>query len=157
MQTDSIQVPPNFGHIGSLSLNRKISELKPPTPICLELETSVAKAINILQEHHIGCALVADNDGNLCGILTERDIVQKWINSGLPEDDTPVCEIMTENPQCLSPDSTIAAALYIMSKGGFRHLPLVDQSSKACGIISSKDVMDFIAMEFMRSMFTHKE
>lgn len=153
MESITDKIPQNFGNIGSLSLNRALSELDPPTPICVDQFTCVAKAIEILQECSIGCALVTDPHGKLCGIYTERDVVQKWIYSGLSDQDTPIKEIMTSDPAALPVNSTIAAALYVMSKGHFRHLPIVDQNQKPVGIVSVKDVMDFIAMEFMRNMF----
>ncbi len=147
------EVPANFGNIGSLSLNKPLTILNPPTPICVNVHDSIAAAIGVLQEHHIGCALVVDDDGSLVGIYSERDIVQKWVHSDLDADATTVEEIMTANPASLPTSGTVAAALYTMSKGGFRHLPIVDEDSKPVGILSIKDVMDFIAMEFMRNLF----
>jgi len=147
------QIPENFGNLGSLSLNKSIKLLNPPTPICVNQNQTIEEAIQILQENGIGCALATDDANRLAGIFTERDIVQKWLFSGVEAHQTKIVDIMTAEPATLSIDATIASALYVMSKGGFRHIPIVGPDQAPAGIISVKDVMDFIAMEFMKNMF----
>ena len=147
------QIPENFGTLGNISLNKSIMLLNPPTPICVEQNQTIEAATQILQEHGIGCALAVDENNKLAGIFTERDIVQKWLFSGVEAHQTKIADIMTADPATLSSSSTIASALYVMSKGGFRHIPIVNADNSPAGIISVKDVMDFIAMEFMKNMF----
>ncbi len=154
MTSRSIEtVPAGFGKLGSLALDKPIELLESPEPVCILETDSLKDAIEVLQGCRIGCAVVVDDQGKIKGILSERDIVIKWALSEADPAALPVTELMTADPASITNSSTIASALYLMSKGGFRHLPVVDDNGKPTGMISSKDVMDFISMEFMRQMF----
>jgi len=128
--------------------------LEPPTPLSVRESDTVRTAIELLQDYHIGCALVVDEIGKLKGIFSERDIVIKWALGDLPAEEVSIGEIMTPDPSYLTTDSTIAAALYVMSKGKFRHLPLTDEAGLPVGIVSVKDITDYICMQFMKNMFS---
>ena len=154
MQSSNDQIPQNFGQIGSISLNQNIMLLQPPTPLSVRETDTLHNAIVLLQDYHIGCAIVVDAVGKLKGIFSERDIVIKWALSDVPAEEVPIADIMTADPNFLTNDSTIAAALYTMSKGGFRHLPITDEAGLPVGIVSVKDVMDYISMQFMKNLFS---
>jgi CBS domain-containing protein len=51
---------------------------------------------------------------------------------------------MTRNPESLTPDDPIAFAMQLMSVGGFRHVPLVDSDGRPVGILSVKDIVDYL-------------
>jgi CBS domain-containing protein len=59
---------------------------------------------------------------------------------------------MTKDPIAQTPDITVAFALNLMSQGGFRHLPLVDERNIPVGILSVKDMMDFIVGSFVEGL-----
>ena len=59
-----------------------------------------------------------------------------------------VADYMTERPTAVTPEDPIAHALHLMSFNTIRHLPLVDADSKPVGIISFRDVVDFIERYF---------
>lgn len=147
------EIPKGFGRIGSLALDTPIDVLDPPAPLSVAESQTVQELIETLQGYHIGCALVVDADGKLKGIVSERDILMKWALTGTPADSTSITTIMTANPSVLDSNATVAAALYMMSKGGFRHLPIVDSENRPSGIISVKDIMDYIALQFMKNIF----
>jgi CBS domain-containing protein len=56
---------------------------------------------------------------------------------------------MTADPVRERPETTIAFALTLMSNGGFRHLPIVDDEDQPIGILSVKDVVDFLVQKMM--------
>lgn len=148
------QIPHNFGNLGNLSLVENIMVLDPPDPLTVLSSSSVRDAIELLQQWRIGCALVVDQTGKLQGIFSERDLILKWALSDTPPEDLGVTAIMSADPVTLDSSATVAEALYLMSKGGFRHLPIVDEAGAPTGIISVKDVVDHIAMHFMRNLLT---
>lgn len=152
MQSTNFSVPPGFGQVNSLALNKPLALLDPPSPVTVGATDNLQTAIELLQDCHIGCAVVTDENGALCGMLSERDILIKWIFSGVDASQVKVADVMTPEPAYIDCDATIAAALYMMSKGGFRHLPVVDTSNVPVGIVSVKDITDFISMEFMRNL-----
>ena len=67
------------------------------------------------------------------------------IGSKLDLETTPVDRFMTENPEALRLADSIVFALNKMSLGGFRHVPLVDDEGRPVGVISVKDIVDYIA------------
>jgi CBS domain-containing protein len=98
--------------------------------------------------HGIGC-LVVERDGELVGIVTERDVLNK-ISEKLPLDQ-PVAEFMTVAPTTIESTESIAYALNTMDLGGYRHLPIIDDDGKAVGIISVRDILRFLCIRFAES------
>ena len=125
-------------------LREAIAVLQPANPVCAERGTRVGDVVRQMQEHHIGCVLVV-GDGKLVGVFTERDLLREVFGSKLDLEGTPVEQFMTENPETLRPGDSIVFALNKMSLGGFRHIPLVDDAGRPVGIISVKDIVDYIA------------
>jgi CBS domain-containing protein len=116
-------------------------------PILLEEGSSVAQALDLMKKNRIGCMLVVRN-GKLTGIFTERDVLMKIVGTPLDLSTTPIETLMTRNPDCLQPDDMIAFALNRMHIGGFRHIPLVDENHKPVGIVSVKDIVDYLVDHF---------
>jgi CBS domain-containing protein len=125
-------------------LREPIAVLDPPLPVCAERGATIGDVVRRMQEHHIGCVLIIET-GKLVGILTERDILQEVVGSNTDLEKTPVDRIMTESPETLRPADSIVFALNKMSLGGFRHVPLVDDEGRPVGVISVKDIVDYIA------------
>ena len=123
-------------------LREPIAVLQPASPVCAEVGTSVSDVVRQMQDHHIGCVLVV-GDGRLVGVFTERDLLRELFGTNL--DETPVERLMTESPETLRPTDPLVFALNKMSLGGFRHIPLVDDAGRPVGIISVKDIVDYIA------------
>ncbi len=130
-------------------LERRLSSLMPATPISLSTVSlspgdTVEQAIRLLQANKNGSVLVCDADGKLCGIFTERDVVTR-----LSEDfDSFVGEsiekVMTPEPIRVKHFSSVSRALFLMSEHGFRHLPIEDPSGVPTGVLSSKDLVDYL-------------
>jgi CBS domain-containing protein len=125
-------------------LREPIAVLQPANPVCAERGTSVGDVVRQMQEHQIGCVLVIGG-GKLVGVFTERDLLREVFGSTLDLEATAVEHFMTENPETLRPNDPIVFALNKMSLGGFRHIPLVDDAGRPMGIISVKDIVDYIA------------
>jgi len=134
--------------------NRTLQEplrlLNPRSPLTVPPAATLRQAIDIMREHHVGCVLVAE-DERLIGILTERDLLLKLEGAGLGR---PVSDLMTADPETLSPDDPIAWALNRMSVGGYRHVPLVDATGRPVGILSVKDIVHYIVALFPNEVLT---
>ena len=123
---------------------------KPRAPLWLAPGDSVEAAWYLMREHRVGCVLVVDA-GTLVGILTERDLLMRVDG---PRSGQAIREVMTPDPEALSPDDPIAFALNKMSVGGFRHVPLVDADGHPVGVVSVKDVVDYIVDFFPNDVLT---
>jgi signal-transduction protein with cAMP-binding, CBS, and nucleotidyltransferase domain len=115
--------------------------------VALPPGTAIGEAARIMKEHRVGCVLV-EAEGRLLGIFTERDILTKLVGTGYDPAAVKVDGVMTRNPETLTPEDPIAFALQRMSVGGFRHLPLVDSAGRPVGILSVKDIVDYLAEHF---------
>jgi CBS domain-containing protein len=122
-------------------------------PIVVERGSSVLDAAKLMQEEHVGCVLVV-RKGKLDGIFTERDILMKIVTSGKDLAKTKVEEVMTPDPETLEPDDILAYALNYMRVGGYRHLPIVDDRQHPVGIISVKNIVDYLADYFPHEVLT---
>ncbi len=135
---------PGFGALSAEFLSKSLSELKPKTPLCVSETSSLGEVIGLLQKYSVGSVLVIDSDGKVCGIFTERDCLLKVIGKVSDLAGTKISSVMTRNPETQMLDGTIAYALNLMSLGGFRHLPIVDEDRMPVGIISVKQVVDYL-------------
>ena len=100
--------------------------------------TTVIDCIRQMNEHKIGAMLVMEDD-KLVGIFTERDILTKVVGAWLDPATTKVGEVMTRNPHCVSPVTSLEEAMQIITTERFRHLPIVE-NGKVLGIVSSGDL-----------------
>jgi CBS domain-containing protein len=131
------------------TLRQPVRILSPRPPIALPKEASVREVIRVMRQERIGCVLVVENEV-LIGIVTERDLLLK-LEGHL---DQPVTALMTPDPETLSEDDPVAWALNKMSVGGFRHVPLVDAAGHPVGIVSVKDIVDYLVDLFPNDVLT---
>lgn len=119
-----------------------ISDLKLLDPIMIDASSTAADAVDAMNEHHIGCVLVGQ-EGRLVGIFTERDVLKRVVfrHDGPL---TPLEAVMTPSPETLEAEATIAYALNMMSVGGYRHIPIVDKDHRPVGVLSVRDIVDFL-------------
>ncbi len=128
-----------------------VRHLPLPDPIVLTEETPISEAIQKMQEAGRGCILVA-RDGRLIGLVTERDILVKYLGQPGKTFFT-LREIMTTDPKRLSPDASLEKAIQAMSEGGYRHIPLVDQENQICGVVAVRNIVNYIAEHFPTEVF----
>jgi CBS domain-containing protein len=123
-----------------------ISDLKLRAPVMVDAAATVADAVTAMNEHHIGCVLV-QKQGRLVGIFTERDVLTRVVfrDGGLT---APVESAMTKGPQTLSAADSVAFGLNKMSVGGYRHVPITDAAGNPVGVLSVRDVVDFLVELF---------
>ena len=102
-------------------------------------ESSVAALVKLLAEKRIGAVPVVDGAGRVKGIVSERDVVRALaVDAAVLE--RKVESLMTREVQTCVLQDTVADLMEIMTRGRFRHLPVVEDS-KLIGIISIGDVV----------------
>jgi len=92
-------------------------------------------------------AILVMEGETLVAIVTERDVLFKFIGHHKSLEKTPVSEIMTRNPETLHPTDKLAVALNKMSIGGFRHIPICDQGVPK-GVLGARDILSYLAEMF---------
>jgi CBS domain-containing protein len=128
-------------------LRQPIATLHPGAPVCVDAADTIAEAVDRMRQHRIGCVLVTER-GHLVGIFTERDVLFEIANRSYDALSTQVSSLMTADPETLPITAPIALALNIMSLGGFRHVPLVDEEKTPVGVLSMRDVIDYLVELF---------
>ena len=114
----------------------------------VESTRTVLEAARYMMEHNVGAVPVLRN-GELAGILSERDIMNRVVAVGRTPGTTVASEVMTANPRAVSIDESIEECLFIMREFGFRHLPIVD-GKQLKGLVSLRDVLMHQAAEIER-------
>ncbi|TMA28169.1 MAG: CBS domain-containing protein [Deltaproteobacteria bacterium] len=125
-------------------LTAPISSLQLGPAITVPLDATLGQAVEIMQTRHLGCVLVVDGEGRLKGIFTERDLLVRVAGRKLDWGTTTVREFMTPDPESLRSSDGIAWALNLMHVGGYRHVPLTDAEGRPIGVVSVKDIVEFI-------------
>ncbi|MEE8503288.1 MAG: CBS domain-containing protein [candidate division NC10 bacterium] len=123
--------------------NRPIRDLHYHPALCIQVRGKLAEAVTLMQHHSVGAVMVQDGE-KLIGILSERDILRSVLGTDVDLSQETVEQYMTRNPEFLKLDDLIAYALHTMHLGGFRHVPLVDDEHRPVGIVSIKDVNEYI-------------
>ena len=106
-------------------------------------DASIESVIKSMQISHSSCILIVKNN-KIIGIFTERDIVTKIVARNIDLKNEKIYDYMTNNPEILQWDDSIAFALNKMTEGGFRHVPIVHSESKDIFIISMQDIINSI-------------
>ena len=109
--------------------------------VSIDFTDDLAAAAKLLTKHRIGALVVLGVDGRLAGILSERDIVRAMAESGSSTAlQLPVAQVMTRNVSTCDVNDLISSVMDRMTKGRFRHMPVLDKDRLA-GMISIGDVL----------------
>lgn len=125
-------------------LARSIGLMNPREPLLVQEDASLADVLQVLKGNKVGCVIVTNEDGMMTGIFSERDVVLKLNHHDLRLHETDISQLMTPKPQSAKLTTTLAFALNMMSQGGYRHIPIIDDEGCPIGIISVKDIVDYI-------------
>lgn len=124
---------------------RYLLSLKDPALWSIEPEEPVLEAIQLMADKHIG-ALPVLKDGELVGIVSERDYARKVILLGRSSADTPVWQIMSAPVTTVTPEEEVHRCMEIMTEQHIRHLPVIERG-KLIGIISIGDLVKAVIDE----------
>ena len=102
-------------------------------------EHTLRQAASMMATRRIGSAVVIDPDAQGIGIMTERDVLYA-IGANLDPDTETVGDHITWDVVYAGPDWTLEEAALAMSRGGFRHLVVLD-GTEVVGVVSVRDIM----------------
>ena len=109
-------------------------------------DTSVSAAAKLMAKRKVSAVLVVA-DGRLVGIFTERDAVYRVIAKGLDARTTCLAEVMTPDPNTVTPEESFGYAMLLMHEHGFRHAPVIE-NNRPVGIVSARNALDPELEEF---------
>jgi CBS domain-containing protein len=110
-------------------------------PITVPLGRTVGQVVALLTERKIGAVPVVEDDA-VVGIVSERDIVTCLAHEGAAILDHPVEKIMTAPVITVERDTTVLAALSLMTSRRIRHLPVLE-AGRLIGVVSIGDLVKY--------------
>jgi CBS domain-containing protein len=128
-----------------------VSRLQPVRPLRIDRTATVAAAVAMMRENHAGCVLVCDAKA-VVGIFTERDLLRRVVAAGKTWE-TPVADVMTPDPTCVQAKDPVRLAVRRMEQGGYRHLPVLDETGRPVGVLSSTRVVHYLAEHFPTTVY----
>ena len=109
--------------------------------ITIGSNASIQAAIKKLVEHNIGALPVCDNNGNMLGIVSERDLLRECSQRNSAISKTKVKEVMTKEVAVGTVDDDISYIIDIMTKMKIRHLPIM-KGLRLKSMISARDIVE---------------
>ncbi len=116
-----------------------LKDLMTPNPLTVSMDTPLVDAAKAMRERDIGDVIVTDGSSQVCGIVTDRDIVVRAIAAGRDPTATTVGDICSADLVTLSPDADVQQAVTLMRERALRRLPVVE-NGQAVGIVSIGDL-----------------
>ena len=126
------------------------------SPVSVESSVSVKQAATEMKKRGIGSLLVCTKGKN-CGIITERDILNRVVAEGVDATKTSVEKVMTKKLVTIDADEDIEKALDLMHGYHIRRLVVMDgkNGKEIAGVITSRDVAKNVSFQYARKL--HEE
>ncbi|BDA84922.1 inosine-5-monophosphate dehydrogenase [Aureimonas sp. SA4125] len=119
---------------------RKILEEKGRDVFTMDPDATLVEAAKAMAQKRIGAIVLLDEAGDLAGVLSERDIVRVVGTRGADCLGERIASVMTVEVVTCSEDTTVNEVMEIMTRGRFRHLPVI-QAGKLTGMVSIGDIV----------------
>lgn len=121
-------------------LVRNLLESKPKEVVTAYLETSIVDAMDMLINKNIGCLPIINDNGNLVGIISDKDIFKKIHETDGKYHSFKVEDIMSSNLIVGIPDDDLTYIAGIMEKNWIRHVPIIE-GERIVGLVSQRDII----------------
>ena len=117
----------------------KLRQIMTTQVVRIHPDESVTVAARMLAHYNVGILPVCGNDGRVCGVVTDRDIVTRCLAPGKQAGKTTVRDVMSRNIIAAQPDMDTAAAAQMMGSRQIRRLPVME-NGRLCGMVSLGDL-----------------
>ena len=116
----------------------KLKSLMVKKVVTTPSSASVHEAVKLMNKNRIGCLLVVDH-GQIVGILTERDILERVVEKAKNPKETKISETMTKHVIFGNPNMELLDATKLMFENKVKKLPLVDDR-QLVGLVTLTDI-----------------
>jgi CBS domain-containing protein len=117
----------------------KVRDVMTGEVVRIHPEETVEVAARALAHYNIGALPVCGEDGSICGLVTDRDLVTRCVATNRSPATTRVRDVMTSQVLSVQPDMDAGVAAHLMGRQQVRRLPVVD-NGKVCGMLSLGDL-----------------
>ena len=136
-------------HLTDAVLREPLEHVKSPEAVDVSPEATIQAVLETMKEKRSGAVLVCEPESRkLVGIFTERDLLLRVAGQGWRYEEHQIKEVMTPDPDCLTPRDKVGFALQMMMNHGYRHIPIIRRSGKPYGLISVRDLLHYLSEYF---------
>jgi len=125
--------------------------------ITISSEATLSEASCLLSRKRIGALVVRGEAGELAGILSERDVVRAVAEESVGALARPVRAYMTRTVATCGEDDSVDELMELMTRGRFRHVPVMGERERLIGIVSIGDVVKSRIEETVREAAALRE
>jgi len=121
--------------------------------------TPLKEAVDLMNHHHIGALMVITIDGDIEGILTERDVMKKLSSTDEVVGHLAVRDIMTPTEKVIytTGSESIGDIMKLLTENSIRHIPIVNADGALEGILSMRDVIRIMLKDSVKMQKTLTE
>jgi CBS domain-containing protein len=120
----------------------KVLNFMTKKPVTLKEKYTVLSAVKEMQEHDCSFLPVVDDNHNIQGIVTNRDIIVKAIAKDKDLSKMPITDIMSKNVICCEEEDSLQQAISQMSRHNIRRILVKNNTGELSGILSIIDVIN---------------
>ena len=122
-----------------------VEDIYASDPLVVRPDATVRDVFQQMKASKRGAALVCDGEA-LLGIFTERDALKLMANE--VDLGGPSADVMTQDPVVMGINDTVGKAIAKMSFGGYRRLPIVDETGHPQGFVKASNVLHYLVAHF---------
>jgi len=115
---------------------------------------NLATAAQLMWEHDCGCVPVLNEQAQVVGMVTDRDICMAAFFQGAPMSEIKVSNVMSRQLFVCSSDDDLSAAENTMSEKKVRRLPVLDKQARLVGLLSLSDIVRSADHEYVQGAVT---
>jgi CBS domain-containing protein len=119
--------------------SRSARDVMTPNPATVSEKDSIRDAARIMASEDTGIVPVVDGR-KIVGLVTDRDIVVRFVAEGKDTANGKVNECMTRSVRSVKEDTPVSEVLSMMSSAQIRRVPVVNNSDELVGIVSIGDI-----------------
>lgn len=116
------------------------ADIMTPGAACCAPDTPLEGVAKLMVQHNCGEIPVVDADGQLIGVVTDRDIVCRVLAMGKNPQEHTADACMSQPPITVHGDTTLSDVLAVMERHQIRRVPVVDDRERCVGIIAQADL-----------------
>lgn len=113
----------------------KVRDVMVREVIAIDPSASLAEAAQLMRQANVGILPVVE-EGQVCGVITDRDLVVRALAAGTDLGSTPVGECATGDPVVAHPDWSLDQAMEAMARAQVGRLPVIDDDNELAGIVT---------------------
>jgi CBS domain-containing protein len=118
----------------------KVKDIMCKTVITAKEDMSIERAVQLLNDRHVGSVVIVDDEQKVVGIFTERDAIRIIANKYSTEE--PLSKVMSRHVVTVTIEASFDQAKQLTMSHNIRHLPVTDETGKLIGLFSLRAFFD---------------